>query len=487
MPAPEGAPAWASELALAYESGAHGQFLLYGNVHDRMAVGGRLVNLAEYLENELLAGFQVVLTYDLGNGLAVARGGERVEQWGGAELARPPREPLGAVQWVSRYLRYLGNLRVLGRDAPENVALVVRGIDQIAASDGAGYEHGSLTSVLREWASEAPFRELPFTSLLIADNLNDVEPLVAFDPHAARIRVPLPDAPALERALALLRAKHPKAFAPEADLSQLAGALVGVAVSALESLVKIRGHSAQALGSADLTRIKKDLVERDAGGPGRVRRVEAQPRRLLRPGSAQALAPPGRRALAGGRLEGAADGIPLLRPRRDRQDIPGRVPRGRGGRADRQAEELPRALGRLQRGQPREDLPAGPRSRPLHGLHRRGRPGPRPARVGERRQRALGPPLLDGRPGDGGHRKPRARRLDPRLVATGPDRGGPEASGARRREGADPPDEHARPRAPRSSLPLRSATEWGSSPRPSRSSSRACRRCSHPEPRRRSS
>ena len=46
MPAPHGAPAWAAELALAYESGAHGQFILYGNVHDRVAVGGRLINLA---------------------------------------------------------------------------------------------------------------------------------------------------------------------------------------------------------------------------------------------------------------------------------------------------------------------------------------------------------------------------------------------------------------------------------------------------------
>lgn len=266
MPAPEGAPAWASELALAYESGAHGQFILYGNVHDRMAVGGALVSLADYVERELLSGFQVVLAYDLGNGLTVERGGERMEQWPGADAARLPREPLPAIHQVSVYLRYLGNLRALGRKEVDNVAFILRGVDHIAPADGAGYEHGSLTSVLREWASEPPFRNLPFTSILIADNLNDVEPLVAFDAHAARIRVPLPDAPALERALALLRAKHPKAFAADADLSRLASALVGVAVSALESLIKIRGHAAQALGSADLTRIKKDLVERDAGG-----------------------------------------------------------------------------------------------------------------------------------------------------------------------------------------------------------------------------
>src|SRR5688572_7028788 len=104
MPAAPGAPAWASELALAYESGAYGQFILYGNVQDRVAVGSRLVNLPEYLENELLAGFQIVLSYDLGNGLVIKRGGELLEKWGGAKLESLPREPLPAIQYLSRYL-----------------------------------------------------------------------------------------------------------------------------------------------------------------------------------------------------------------------------------------------------------------------------------------------------------------------------------------------------------------------------------------------
>jgi len=266
MPALEGAPAWASELALAYESGAHGQFVLYGNVHDRMAVGDGLVNLAGYLEDELLAGFPVVLAYDLGNGLSIERGAEQVEAWGGADLTRLPREPLPALQWVSRYLRYLGNLRAVGRDAKLGVAVILRGVDQIVPADGSGYEHGSLTSLLREWASEAPFSELPFASILIADNLNDLEPLVAFDAHVARIRVPLPDAAALERALAGLRAREPKAFGPDADPVRIAAALVGVTVSALESLVKMRDHAGRTLGADDLARVKKELVERDAAG-----------------------------------------------------------------------------------------------------------------------------------------------------------------------------------------------------------------------------
>ena len=46
------APAWAADLVLAYESGAHGQFILHGNVSDRLPVEERLVTLHRWLEEE---------------------------------------------------------------------------------------------------------------------------------------------------------------------------------------------------------------------------------------------------------------------------------------------------------------------------------------------------------------------------------------------------------------------------------------------------
>jgi hypothetical protein len=267
MPASQSTPAWAGELALAYESGASSQFILFGNVHDRLAVGDRLVNLADFLEDTLLKGFGVVITYDLGNGLSIERGGELVDKWQGAELKRLAREPLPAIQWIGRYLRYLGNLRALGtNEKTPNVAVILRDIDQIVPADGSGFEHGSITSQLRAWACESPFSELPFTSLLIADNLNDVEPLIASSAHTTRTRVPLPDAGALERAVTLLRAQSPKAFAADANHSELAGALAGVTVSSLESLIRIRHHEGKPLADADLAKLKKQLVERDSAG-----------------------------------------------------------------------------------------------------------------------------------------------------------------------------------------------------------------------------
>jgi len=81
MPAPQSAPDWAMDLYVAFESGASGQFILYGNVHDRLAVGGRLVNIERYIQDELLGSFDVIFSYDLGNGLTVERGAERLAQW----------------------------------------------------------------------------------------------------------------------------------------------------------------------------------------------------------------------------------------------------------------------------------------------------------------------------------------------------------------------------------------------------------------------
>jgi hypothetical protein len=175
VPAPPNAPAWAAELALSYESGATSQFILFGNVHDRLAVGGTLVNIADFLQNTLLSGFGVVLTYDLGSGLGIERGGELVDKWQGADLKKIAREPLPAIQWIGRYLRYLGNLRTLGsKEKIPNVAVILRGVDHIIPADGSGFEHGSITSQLRAWANESPFCDLAFTSILISDNLNDV-------------------------------------------------------------------------------------------------------------------------------------------------------------------------------------------------------------------------------------------------------------------------------------------------------------------------
>lgn len=267
MPLESEAPAWARELALAYESGAHGQFVLYGNVGDRFPLKGRLVGLTAYLDSQLLSGFSLVFLYDPGNGLTVVRASEAFQQWPGAQLVgAATREPRSAVELISRYLRYRANLSAMGRAEVEPIACILRGADQILPGNRQGdFETASLASLVRDWAAEPPFTDIPFASVLIADNLNDLHPQVAANPRVAKIRVPLPDAATLERALAQLRLDHPRAFADQ-DVSETANLLTGVSISALNSLIRIREHEGRALTAADWIATKKQMVEGDSSG-----------------------------------------------------------------------------------------------------------------------------------------------------------------------------------------------------------------------------
>jgi len=267
MPLETEAPAWARELALSYESGAHGQFVLYGNVSDRFPLKGRLVSLTAYLDSQLLSGFSLVFLYDPGNGLSVLRSSDAFQQWPGAQLVgAATREPRAAVELITRYLRFRANLSAMGRGEVEPIACVLRGADQILPASRQGdFDTASLASLVRDWAAEPPFTDIPFASVLIADNLNDLHPQVANNPRASRVRVPLPDAAVLERALAQMRLDHPKAFADE-DPQQTASLLTGVSISALNSLIRIREHEGRALGVADWIAMKKQMVEGDSSG-----------------------------------------------------------------------------------------------------------------------------------------------------------------------------------------------------------------------------
>ncbi|MGH8217103.1 MAG: ATP-binding protein [Steroidobacteraceae bacterium] len=266
-------PEWAADLSTALESGACGQFLLYGNVHDRFAIGDRFVGIDRFIEDEMLGATDVILSYDLGNGLTVERGEKRLAQWAPPVMRSLPQQPLEAVRFIGRYMRYLGNLSAVGHGDLPRVAVILRGLDQLLPADGTGFEHGSLTYLVREWALGSPFIQLPFASLLIADNLTDVEPLIVFSPQVKLVRIPLPSVSELQAALGLLQREHPETIPRTTDVAALAAAVSGVSVNTLQQITKLRAHNGRRLQSEDFAVLKKEMVERDA--PGLIEFVES--------------------------------------------------------------------------------------------------------------------------------------------------------------------------------------------------------------------
>jgi AAA+ superfamily predicted ATPase len=266
MKTTDDAPGWARQLDLSFESGASAQFVMHGNVSDRMPLRSQLVNIEHYVRDELLQDFDVVFTYDLGNGLAVARGGELLADWVPSALRNLPQGPLEAFRFVSKYLRYLANVAALKSRDPVSVAVMVSSAGQVLPADGEGFEHGAITAVVREWGSGDQFTQLRFASLLVVDNLADLEPLIAFAPHVTTIQIALPSAPELNAALSVLASEYPQAIPGDVDLTDLAASMTGVSTRTLEQLTKVRAYNRQVMQPRELGAVKKELVERDAPG-----------------------------------------------------------------------------------------------------------------------------------------------------------------------------------------------------------------------------
>ena len=267
-------PQWSTRLVAQYQSHAANQFLLYGNVNDRFLIdsspGGKtLGSLYEFLTRVILPRFDVVLSYDLGNGVRIDKGGEIVQKWPGyRELPELPRAPRQATEWLTRFFRYAANLARLGQESFQ-VGFVMRAAHLVApALPGAlNYDLSALALLMRDWAADDALTRHALATFLIAENLNDLHPLLVNHPRSAPIEVPLPTTEELRDAIAFLAKDHGNVlaeFAPAYDT--LAHQLTGTTLTSVENLLRIKSHAKEVLHAKDLVAMRKELVEKDSAG-----------------------------------------------------------------------------------------------------------------------------------------------------------------------------------------------------------------------------
>jgi ATPase family associated with various cellular activities (AAA) len=273
-PVPPALPPWAREIIDLYESGACSQFILHGNVSDRLLVpspgaGVRIGSLDEFLKEVLLARFEVVISYDLGNGTRVEKGGGKFAEWPAWKDKPLPTAPREAIHVLTHYLRFCANLGRLKPERAPRVAIIVRDAGLIVppGAGGANYELSAIASQLREWAVDPSIADQHCATFLVTENLNDLHPLVAQNPQAMRIVLPLPRETELEPALVHLSTRYPtplKSFSSK--LSEPAAALAGATLHSIETLMQTREHHKKEVTGNDLVALKKQLVEQDAQG-----------------------------------------------------------------------------------------------------------------------------------------------------------------------------------------------------------------------------
>jgi hypothetical protein len=266
-------PPWATKLTALYESHAANQFLLYGNVNDRflLQIGEKrmLGNLYDFLTKVMLPRFDVILSYDLGNGIRIEKGGEIVTKWPAyRESAELPRAPRQATEWLTRLFRYSANLSSLGQES-FRIGFIMKAAHLVApALPGAlNYDLSALAMLMRDWASDDQLSRHSLATFLVSDNLNDLHPLLVNNPRAAAIEVALPSPDDLRAALEYLGREFTTAlaeFAPKYDT--LAHQLTGTTLVSAENLLRTKNHAREPLRANDLVAMRKELVEKDSAG-----------------------------------------------------------------------------------------------------------------------------------------------------------------------------------------------------------------------------
>jgi hypothetical protein len=265
-------PQWALDAIQLYESSAANQFIIFGNVNDQMVVpspAAHLGGLTDFLLQMLLCRFDVVLSYDIGNGIRVEKGGDIFSRWPQIkEHPDLPKSPRPAVETLTHYFRYTANLARLNRERVQ-VGCIIKSADLLAPAlqGGFDYDLNALASLIRDWSSETLLAGHSLATFLVSENMNDLHPLIVNNPRAARIKIALPSPEQLNQAFEFLSPTYPTALSEfSGQLHGMAQQLAGSTLGAVETLLKTREYSRQALAANDLVQLKKQLVEKECNG-----------------------------------------------------------------------------------------------------------------------------------------------------------------------------------------------------------------------------
>jgi len=299
-------PAWAEEMRQLFRSGSASQFLLYGNVHDLVAApkggepgGFEFVSLRRFLTEVMLAPFDVIIHYDRGRGIRVRKGGDhfhrflkafdtfRGTSWAALPDSGPdklqsldlgnllPRDPGRALELINRFLRGSQQRQTADEDGslrrdPLSVAVVVDYAHFVAPRGEpihlSGETSQNLIQIL-DWSSDPALTGAFVATVLVTENLTDLTGVLVENPYSAKLKIDLPSADEIHQYVRhLTAAEKDLERASEVDREVLASKLQGLSRVNVRGLLLRALHGGQPITLKYLTRVKKELIEKEAFG-----------------------------------------------------------------------------------------------------------------------------------------------------------------------------------------------------------------------------
>ncbi len=300
-------PPWAEEMREIFRGGVVSQFILHGNVFDLVRSCGRqrkqeFISLRKFLERELFAPFEVVLFYDRGKGIRVRKGREEFQSWlkifdsfnqtnySGAALSGRasgkkstldlagllPRDSRRALELIDRFLRYgLSRMRTPkggGSPLPDpmRIAVAVEYANFVVPPGESMAFTGELAENLikiLDWASDPAIAGASVVTVLVAENLTDLNAAVVQNPYAAKVEIQLPGEEEIEEFLESLESARPGIEEMvQGDRNRLPERLLGLSRIGIKDLLSRTQQIGEPLTRKRLSSLKKDLIEKQCRG-----------------------------------------------------------------------------------------------------------------------------------------------------------------------------------------------------------------------------
>jgi AAA+ superfamily predicted ATPase len=275
-------PAWATKMRDLFRSGSVAQFLLHGNVFDVIPHGDRQLSLKAFLDEAMFAAYDTVLHYDRSRGVRATRGGDDWGGWlqqalGDANPISSTREPGVALELIDRYLLRTLNLAAIQRSGEaatagvRKIAVVIDFAEFVVPRADAAQLGGPFAANVVKvlgWANDPAILQANVVTVLIAEGLHDLNGLVAENPHAAEIKLPLPNEAEMSAYVDSLAAGPIPDLAQRSDLplATLGQRVTGLSRVGARRLVTMAVRSGQRLTADWVAKVKKDLIESECQG-----------------------------------------------------------------------------------------------------------------------------------------------------------------------------------------------------------------------------
>lgn len=272
----KGYPDWAGEMASRYLGKSAHQFILHGNIRDKVKVGPkaspRFLRMDEFLRDELFASRDAVLMYNRATGLSFDSYGTRrnflqtVESYDKvSHTAFHKNLPVDPV----RVATIVENFIMLRLAEGKSIALILDYAETIIPVGEAGMTGGedrSMLVFLQKWAQDPIFAAGDLTIVLMAENRGDLNKAVVQHPYVSSVEVPRPgEEDRLAYIDAFTNEDRPfRSIAKGVNRKTLAKLTSGLTFTSMEGLLSMADEHKSPLGKAEIMKFKKERLEAES-------------------------------------------------------------------------------------------------------------------------------------------------------------------------------------------------------------------------------